>query len=158
MTTTSQNTNDKARRYGSILLGALLIVFGVAFIVTGRIYSTNFLIGIIFGPAVIIGGFLLSYVSIFKWAILRNYKKTNPKKGIKTIYIRILSGAFIGFIVFAIPCAFSLWRGGWFHRVPCFTPPPGLVLLDIGFIGAVIGALISMFSRKRKDQICNITN
>jgi H+/Cl- antiporter ClcA len=95
---------------------------------------------------------LLSYISIFKWEIFRDFKKIKHEKHIKTPYIRVFMGAIIGFIVFAIPCAILLWRGGWFHRVPCFTPPPGLVLLVIGFVGAVIGALASMFSRKWKEQ------
>jgi glucan phosphoethanolaminetransferase (alkaline phosphatase superfamily) len=152
MTAKSQDTNDNARRYGSIFLGAVLIAVGVVFISTDQIYSTNFLISIIVGPIAIISGFLLSYISIFKWEILRNFKNTKHEKHINTPYIRLLAGALVGFVVFAIPCAILLWRGGWFHRVPCFTPPPGLVLLVFGFLGAVIGALASMFSRKWKTQ------
>jgi len=70
----------------------------------------------------------------------------NNKEANKKAFIRMCFGATIGFVVFAAPCTFILWHNGWFHKVPMFTPPPGLVVLFVGFVGTVIGVLLSLFS------------
>ncbi len=144
----SQQTKERARRMGAIGLGVLLVFCGVFFILTGQIYSINFLTGLLAGPGTIIVGFLLTYVAIFKLEISRDFNEIKNEKHIKCPCFRLLIGATIGFVIFAAPCTFLLWRDGWFHRVPCFTPPPGLIVLDAGFIGVVIGALLSMYSHK----------
>ena len=66
----------------------------------------------------------------------------------KRAYKRMLVGALIGAFLFTIPFAFSMWKDGSFQKVPIFTPPPGLVLMLLGTIGAIIGALASLLSRK----------
>jgi len=63
-------------------------------------------------------------------------------------YRRMLIGASIGILLSTLIGALLLWGGGWFQRVPMFTPPPGLILLLLAAIGAVIGALASLFSNK----------
>jgi hypothetical protein len=148
MEAVSQKTKERVRRMGAIGLGVLLVFCGVFFILTDQIYSINFLIGLLAGPGTIIVGFLLTYVAIFKLEISRDINEIKNEKHIKGPFLRLLTGATIGFVVFAVPCAFLLWRDGWFYRVPCFTPPPGLIVLDAGFIGVVIGALLSMYSHK----------
>ena len=70
----------------------------------------------------------------------------------KIAYLRMVVGAALGFLTFNLLTAFLLWRDGWFHRVPCFTPPPGLILITMGTIGAVVGALLSLFSKKWKKE------
>jgi hypothetical protein len=70
------------------------------------------------------------------------------QKQTRLAYIRMSIGAIIGFMAFAAISTFYLWRGGWFNRVPMFTPPPGLIVFGFSSIGAAIGALLSLFSRK----------
>jgi hypothetical protein len=70
------------------------------------------------------------------------------KKDMKRIYKRMFIGAVIGVLLFTIPCALFMWKNGSFNKVPMFTPPPGLILMLLGTVGAVIGGLASLFSRK----------
>ena len=65
-----QDSADKERRLGAVFLGTILVLLGLFFISSGRVYSTNFLFSMVAGPFTIIAGFLLSYVAIFKWEIL----------------------------------------------------------------------------------------
>ena len=62
--------------------------------------------------------------------------------------IRMILGAIIGFSICGGAVFLKLLNDGWIGKVPCSTPPPGLLILMFGTFGAVIGALLSLFSRK----------
>jgi hypothetical protein len=70
---------------------------------------------------------------------------------IRYAYKRMLIGAAIGFILFGGLLFLKLWFDGWFHRVPMFTMPPGMAVMLVGCIGAAIGAVVSLFSKKWKQ-------
>lgn len=77
-----------------------------------------------------------------------NHMNDNFKTEKYRAYKRMLGGAIVGFTVVGGLVAFWLWRTGWFQNVPMFTPPPILVIMLLGSLGSVCGALISLFSRK----------
>ncbi|MFA6282735.1 MAG: hypothetical protein WC633_01245 [Desulfurivibrionaceae bacterium] len=133
-------------------MGVLLASSGIFFIKSEQIYSANFIIGVVAGPIAIIAGLAVVYITIFKWDIFQEDKTVNSETTYGKYYKRIILGSIIGFMALALPTSYLLYQDGWFHRVPCFTPPPGLIILNIGFVGVVIGALLSMFSKKWHSQ------
>ena len=80
----------------------------------------------------------------------------NPKSQSSYAMYRIIIGAFIGFSVFSalgylLACYnndLSFGIGIYIFRYPVF----GLGLLVVGFMGAVIGAIASLFSKKWNER------
>jgi hypothetical protein len=77
-----------------------------------------------------------------------NESKNSVNSQTQYAYKRMFWGAVIGFILFGGLLYLRLWFGGWFNRVPMFTMPPGMAVLLVGSVGAALGALISLFSKK----------
>jgi uncharacterized protein YacL len=81
--------------------------------------------------------------------------KTAPiKTELHFAYFRLFVGALIGFFVLSIFAASILYINGWFEpdvaRNPYLGPPPLMTVIVFGFFGLVIGALLSLITKKWK--------
>jgi hypothetical protein len=79
--------------------------------------------------------------------------KTAPiKTELHFAYFRLFVGALIGFFVLSIFAASILYINGWFEpdvaRNPYLGPPPLMTVIVFGFFGLVIGALLSLITKK----------
>lgn len=77
----------------------------------------------------------------------------NEESSIKHLWIRILTGFALGFIILFVGSLYLLEKKGWFQVAdnPFSGPPPLYTSLILGSIGGVFGSLLSMF-RWRKSQ------
>lgn len=75
------STRDKLGRTGIILLSVLLILTGVAHLITGSFGWRNYWGGLVFSPFAIFFGLLLIYVAVFRWRKLRERPKFKKGRG-----------------------------------------------------------------------------
>ena len=82
--------------------------------------------------------------------------KTAPNKSeYRYAYLRLFMGALIGFLIFFSLSALFLYGKGWFDSDlasnPYLGPPPLMTAMVFGFFGLVLGALLSLISKKWKQ-------
>ena len=82
-------------------------------------------------------------------------KKEGRKAEIRFAKRRIIAGAIIGFTMFFLFSMFLLYFNGWLSEVvamnPYLGPPPMMTAGLFGFFGSVIGAVLSLFSKRWKQ-------
>lgn len=82
-------------------------------------------------------------------------EKEDRKAEIRFARYRMLIGGLTGFSLFFLFSMFMLFINGWFAEDvamnPYLGPPPIMTAGLFGFFGSVIGAVLSLFSKRWKQ-------